>query len=243
MKLIHPAGRVLAIGTAILMHLLLFAAAKPSNGRGAETAPTPPKTDYAASPASGEVDVSTVRMIKSPAVFSLPSKLGFSGELAAHDVQNRKTVTPLPVRSEAFLDIPYAAMVNGEALQPERLMISAADKTPRLPDAVAVAAQARPGAKRVQLAPELARRLMGGVVLPPDLNKPAEQPWMVHASITVSSQGAVEHVLLDKPLDSGSLNQQVLQVLYNLRFKPGPVLESSVEIYSPAVGKESGGAE
>lgn len=243
MKLTRQPGMIAAIGMAVLMHVLLFTAAKPSNGISRVAEPAPPRTIYAAPSSEGDADMITVRMVKSPAVFAMPSGLGFSRELQQHDVQNRKTITPLPVRSEQFHDIAYSMFENDEYLNPGQLMVSSTVREPGLPNDNPIHAAPQTAAKRVQMAPELVRRLMGGVVLPPDLNKPTDKPWSVLASVSISEQGAVEHVFLDKPLESASLNQQLLHVLYSLRFKPGKSLESRIEIYSPDTISRRGAVE
>lgn len=224
---------VTAIGTALLMHILLFLAAKPSNVNGLVFIPSPPETNYAMPTAEGAVEMVAVRMIKSPTLFSLPSELGFSRELKLNDVQNKKTITPLQVHSESFHTIDFGARENGKQLHPRELMISETQREAILPSGKSLPIQPRMGAKRIYLSPELERRLMGSVELPPDLVMPADQPWTVRASVHVSAQGAVEHVMLEQPLDSPSLNQQVLQMIYKLRFTPGDAVDSSLEIYSP----------
>ena len=223
------------------MHILLFTAVKPSGGARLRD-PVPPRTLYPGASVDAGIDQTVVRRIKSPAVFSMPSELGFSRELQQHDVQNRKTITPLPMRSEHFHEVGFSAFNNGANLDSDQLMIFAARRAPELP---LRHGQGIPemAAKRVKMAPGLMERLMGGIVLPADLNQPVEKPWTIHASITISEQGAVEHVFLDRPLEENSLNQQALQVLYSLRFKPGAALESSLEIYSPQTAVTPGGAK
>ncbi len=239
----HPPSRgmVLSIGTAVLMHLLLFAVAIPAYDTELPSIPVPPETCYAMLDANELVDVDTVRQVNSPVVFSLPSSLGFSRELEDHDVQNQKTFTPLQVRSEYFISEVPVVTDAGDRLRPEQMMISAFVHEPSLPVAPAMhSSLPHSNAKRVLISPLLSGRLMGGVVLPSDLNQAVEKPWVVHASVRISEQGAVEHVFLDEPLDSPVLNQQVLQVLYSLRFQPGPAMESSIEIYSPETDIQTG---
>ena len=102
-----------------------------------------------------------------------------------------------------------------------------------MPEVVVDAAPSRTTGTRVVLAPELKTRLVGGIVLPPELNGSVETPWEVHASVSVSEQGSVSHILLEQPLESPERNQQVLRLLYSLRFKAGDPVESGIDIYSP----------
>ena len=51
-------------------------------------------------------------------------------------------------------------------------------------------------------------------------------------------------MFLEQPLESAPLNQQVLQLLYGLRFKPGAgSVEGSIEIYSPEKTTVGGAAK
>jgi hypothetical protein len=240
MKQAPPKGIVLALAGAVLMHLLLFVSALPSDATVKSANLSPPKTNYAAPAAEGTAAANTVRMLKSPVLSSLPSALGFSGELRQHDVQNPKKFTPLSVPSEHFLELTPSAQNRGERLNVKGLMISAAERGPGLPQDTSLRDETYPAGKRVQLAPALQGRLEGGIVLPAGLNQETDTPWMVHAEINISEQGIVEHVFLEQPLESVALNQQVLQVLYNLNFKAGAAQQSSIEIYSPTSARGEG---
>jgi hypothetical protein len=233
MKQVLPKGVVLAFAVAVLMHLLLFVSALPSDAMVKSVRQSPPQTNYAPPDADGSADANTIRMLKSPVLSSLPSALGFSGELRQHDVQNPKKFTPLSVASEHFLELAPSAQNRGERLNVKKLMISSAERGPGLPEDTSVRDETYPAGKRVQLAPALQGRLEGGIVLPSVLNQDTDTPWMVHAEISISEQGSVEHVFLEKPLESTALNQQVLQLLYTLNFKAGVAQQSSIEIYSP----------
>ena len=138
-----------------------------------------------------------------------------------------------PVKTEHFLAVGAGPQSSGKRLAPLELRISSREKTLPLPIGRVDNAAPRTAATRVVLAPELKTRLVGGIVLPPELNGPVETPWEVHASISVSEQGAVRHILLEQPLDPPERNQQVLRLLYGLRFKAGNPVESSIDIYSP----------
>ena len=83
------------------------------------------------------------------------------------------------------------------------------------------------------LASVLKDRLVGGIVLPSELNQPVGKPWEVHATIRISAPGAIESVILDHPLESAALNRQIVQLLNDLRVKPGQAAEVSIELYSP----------
>ena len=138
-----------------------------------------------------------------------------------------------PVTTEQFLEIESGPQYSGEQLVPLELRISDREKGPPLPIGAVDREPARMTATRVVLPPELKTRLVGGIVLPPELNGAVETPWEVHASISISEQGAVRHILLEQPLESPERNQQVLRLLYSLRFKAGEPLESAIDIYSP----------
>ncbi len=232
MTLVPNRGVFFAIATALLMHLALFVAVAPSGGRAMDAVQAPPSTRYADQAAETETAGPTVRIVRSPVIFSLPSQMGFSRALREHDVQTRKAFMQQPTQSESFLEVAsYTKNVAGR-IQPEKLMISALPHNPALPKASDATAREFPQARRVTMSPRLRSRLVGGIVLSPELNKAVEKPWKVLASVNVSEQGAVEHVLLDHPLESSLLNDEIIRMLYGLRFKAGNAEDGTVEIYS-----------
>jgi hypothetical protein len=233
--MIHASGMgwVLATGAALSLHLLLFVAVVPSRGHSSDRSAAPPLTRYL--PASAGETVKTesdVRRVRSPVLFSLPSSIGFTQELLNNDVRTKLSFLQ-PVETEQFLEVAAGPQYSGKRLAPLELRISSRERTLPLPIDPVDRAAPRRAATRVVLAPELKSRLVGGIVLPPELNGPVETPWEVHASISVSEQGAVRHILLEQPLDAPERNQQVLRLLYGLRFKAGKPVESSIDIYSP----------
>lgn len=233
--MIHAPGMgwVLATGAALSLHLLLFVAVEPSRGNTADRPVDPPRTRYLPASAGDAANAeSDVRMVRSPVMFSLPSAMGFSQKLWNNDVQTKKSFLQ-PEKKEHFLEVETGPQYAGEWLAPLELMISSREIGPALPVVVVDGDPPRMVATRVVLAPELKSRLVGGIVLPPELNGAVETPWEVHASISVSEQGAVRHILLEQPLESPERNQQVLRLLYGLRFKAGEPIESGIDIYSP----------
>ncbi|MEA2068272.1 MAG: hypothetical protein U9P12_03630 [Verrucomicrobiota bacterium] len=229
---------------AAALHALLFLAVRPTNGEGLGGVRVAPETRYLAM-ATGKLPMAGtgIRTTKSPVVFSLPSGMGFSHELLVQDVATPLNTFSRPVPAENFLEIDHpVAHEAGLSLFPLDLMLTAGEASaPALPVDVFQPLEKRPAARRVTLAPELKDRMVGGVVLPPLLNQEAPNAWEVRASVSVSEMGSVRHVFLDQPLDSEPLNQQVLQLLYSLRFKPGESIEGGIEIYSPG-GQVNGGA-
>ncbi|MEE9368234.1 MAG: hypothetical protein V3V05_05145 [Pontiella sp.] len=221
-------------GLAVIMHLLLFAAFQPKIGRDLGGLLVPPNTSYIG-PSVSDFSMSgnEVRTIQSPVIFSLPSNMGFSRELTDQDVRTRLTFSK-QVETERFLDVDSAIQEADAQLQSQELMLTAGPPSaPGLPTDIYQPVENRTAARRVNLAPELKERLLGGVVLSVELNQQTSSSWEIRASVSVSEQGMVKHVFLDQPLESVALNQQVLQLLYGLRFKAGEAVEGSVEIYSP----------
>ncbi len=231
----------LAVLLAVAMHLLLFMAVRPSVGSSQATRPTPPGTCYLAKvPKLGN----DIRTLGSPVLFSLPSKMGFSRDLLESDLRTKLTFTQ-QAESDTFLEVDSAARTDAVRFVPQELMLTAGGSAgPRLPEATFQTLEKRRPSRRVRIAPELKARLVGGVVLPPELNQETETAWQVRADVSISRQGVVRHVFLDQPLESAPLNQQVLQLLYGLRFNlgDGPV-EGSIEIYSPAPPPTGGAAK
>ncbi len=220
-----------AAGIACALHLLLFVALRPSNGREAPAVAAAPATRYLARTSD------EVRTVWSPAVFSLPSRMSFSRQYLSQEIESPRFRLPLPA-FDSFVEVDPAAPSGGDALLSGELMLSAKDSRLGLPPDASGPAGKRSAARRVYLVPKLKARLTGGIVLPPELNHEVAAPWSVRASLGISEQGGVSHVFLDQPLESAALNQQVLKLLYGLRFKAGDAVEGSVEIYSPeSVGK------
>lgn len=225
----------LATGLAVVMHLTLFIAVRPSSVNALSGPLEPPNTHYLAKAADAlPIDGADARLVWSPLLFSLPSEMGFSRGLLRDDFN-----TPLPlafgVTSESFLELGGGAATDGALVLPQVLMLTSAERMgPQLPGIGSEADMNRPSARRVYVAPELKERLEGGIVLPPELNQETDTAWEVRAAVSISGQGLVKHVFLDQPLESTELNQQVLRLLYGLRFKAGDApVEGRIEIYSP----------
>jgi len=174
-------------------------------------------------------------------MFSLPSKLGFSRDLLQEKLHTRLTFRQ-PAETESFLEVASTARNAGAENIPCELMLTAGgNAAPRPPSHAFRPLENQPAPRRVYMDDGLKERLVGGVVLPPKLNKKADAAWEIRADISVSKQGAVQHVFLEQPLEAASLNQALIRLLHGLRFKPGngPV-EGRIEIYSPAVAPGEG---
>jgi hypothetical protein len=224
------------------MHLWLFMGIRPANGNGLAGAPVPPETYYLAKtsgPASEDgVDV---RAIWSPVLFSLPSEIGFSRDLLQEKLSTRLTFKQ-PDETESFLAVDPAPRDVGMEVAPQELMLTAGKRSaPKPPHGMLQSVQDRPPPRRVYVAPKLMERLVGGIVLPPELNVQAEAAWEVHADMSISKQGTIRHVFIAKPMEDEPLNRAIIQLLYTLRFKAAdePV-EGRIEIYSPDVSQSEG---
>ena len=226
-------GIVVAVVVASTMHLLLFAAVRPRNGGPADV-PVPPETSYMfPDPLEAEPNAISVRTLWSPVLFSLPSRMGFSSELQDREERMRLSFSR-PAMVECFFEVDPSSLVSDASIDRQKLMLTASTGGAPLPPADLFQSPGkRPSAPRASLSPGLRERLVGGIVLPPGLNRPAATPWEVHATVRVAADGVVQHVFIDKPLESAALNQQVLRLLYSLRFKSGEPVEGFVEIYSP----------
>lgn len=225
----------LAACLAVMLHLALFLAVRPAPGNALAGALVPPNTHYMAQmPGDPSVEGIDARVLWSPLLFSLPSEMGFS-----HGLLHKKLPAPPPSSRRAeladFLEVDAASRSTAAQVDPQELMLTAGDTpAPRLPADERQAAMKRPAARRVYVAPALMERLEGGIVLPPALNKEADAAWEVSADISVSTQGTVNHVFLEEPLESTELNGQVLRLLYGLHFKSGETpVDGHIEIYSP----------
>lgn len=239
MNLIPSRCIMMALGIAALSHGLMFAFARPLYRTSSAVAvPVPPRTRYTIETEAMDDATASGRLLNSPVLFSLPSEVGFSSGLAANDVQTRKTFIQPQLRSEQFLQIASPSRGKEQALQADELMISAAARRPIIPEQGTGVVRTFPTSRRVMLEPALRARLMGGIVLPSELNREVEQPWQVTASLSISDQGAVDHVFIEKPLVPSRLNEQVLRLLYGLRFRPGRTATGTIEIYSPEARNE-----
>ena len=181
----------LAVGLAVMMHLLLFLVMRPTGANALSGVAVPPETRYLAKtsdplPAAG----GNVRTLWSPVLFSLPSEMGFSRDLLNENLRTRLTFSQL-VESERFLEVDPASHETGPQVLPQELMITAgAVSAPRLPQEPFQSLEKRPAARRVYVAPELKERLVGGVVLPPELNQDAAASSEVRADVSISKEGA-----------------------------------------------------
>lgn len=229
----------LAACLAVMLHLLLFLMVRPASPNGLVGAPVLPNTHYLAK-APGALPVTGVdaRVVWSPLMFSKPSKMGFSRSFLQDDLQTRLTFDR-KVESEYFLVVEPRSS-GGAQVDAQALMLTASENTaPQLPASEFLPEGKQPAARRVYVVPELKERLVGGIVLPPELNKEVESAWEVHADITVSGQGIVQHIFLEQPLESTELNSQILRLLQGLRFKPGDTpVDGRIEIYSPKTSGE-----
>ena len=224
-------GILIIAGVGVLLHLLLLLLVRPVEGGSVRRGSQPPITRYvAAGNDSGGENVA--RRLWSPVLFSLPSSDGFSGELSGHDVTTRRTTVPQRAQSEQFLSMGFGQS-DGAGLAPEQLMVVSGPRALGVPSVEPPTEQLFSTGQRLLLDPELRSRLVGGIVLPSELNQPSAQAWTVRATLSVSEHGLVEHVFVDQPLESKPLNQQLVGLLYRLRFSPGAAVERKIEIYSP----------
>lgn len=213
-----------------MLHLALFALVRPAPGERLSETRIPPDTHYLTTPPTQSTDA---RLIWSPLLFSLPSKMGFS-----YDLLQKKPRSPspdlAPVELGNFLEVHLSTRDTERQIVPQELMLTTfGSPAPKLPAVKKNSNDPSPAARRVYVAPQLKQRLVGGIVLPPELNKTTDTAWEALASINVSGQGTVQHVFLDHPLESTEINSQILRLLYGLRFKPGKdSLDGRIEIYS-----------
>lgn len=218
---------------AVTLHMLLFALVRPRT-RAFNNSVVAPVTHYLVQDRSGSgFSSAEIRAVKSPVVFSLPSGMGFSRELMCQDVETRLNMLSRPELSESFLEVPVGVEHEGKIDSEELMFTSSFMGAPQVPDDIFATAVKRPAARRVNIAPQLKERLVGGVVFPSELNQEVEKAWEVRASVSISDMGQIEHVFLDEPLNSPQLNREVLRLLHSLRFKPGQSTEGHIEIYSP----------
>lgn len=219
----------------MLLHLALFAVVRPAPAKGLAGVLVPPRTHYLAkAPCTLPINETDARLVWSPLLFSLPSEKGFSSD-SLQKTPHSPTIGLPPTEMGSFLNLDDSTRNVGVQVIPQELMLTAAQNhTPKLPASEFKPLGKQPSARRVYVAPELKARLVGGIILPPELNKEAEMAWEVHASISISEAGEVRHVFLDQPLESIELNHQVQRLLRSLRFKAGasPV-DGRIEIYSP----------
>ncbi len=227
----------LAAALAVILHLALFVVVRPSPAKGLSVESTPPDTYYLAKAGDrlpgDEIDP---RQVWSPLLFSLPSEQGFSNDSLSKTPRS-PTFDLSPSGLGLFLELDAPTRTTGAQILPQAFMLTAVEKTgPQLPVSEFQPEGKLLSARRVYVAPELKERLVGGIILPPELNKEVAEAWEVHASISISEEGEVRHVFLDHPLEPLQFNSQVQRLLRSLRFKPGASsVEGRIEIYSPEI--------
>jgi hypothetical protein len=223
---------VYASGIAVAMHLLIFLLVRPAADNGLAGSLVPPRTHYLATAGSADPGMA-VRSIWSPVMFSLPSQMGFSRSLDQESARTRLSFSR-PIKSEKFLRVDGPENPAKTVELKDLMLTSTVHREPGVPEGSAIRRGETVATPRVQIEPELKERLVGGVVLPPALNRPESGIWQVRADIRIAADGAIRHVLLEKPMEDAVLNQQMLQLLYSLQFKAGdrPV-DGRIEVYSP----------
>jgi len=221
---------------------LFFMVQPPQGGVLPGGMPVPPRTFFMS--AGGEdvpMEGTSVRTIVSPALFSLPSSIGFSRVLYGQKIQTPRFM-PNPKSPEHFLKAH--PVQPGVKVEPQKLMLtSTMAGAPDVPDYIYQMDVQRPSARRVTLAPDLKQRLIGGIVLPTELNQSTDSAWEVSAQLRVSDEGVVEQVFLKKPLESAPLNMEILKLLYGLQFNAGEPVDGVIEIYSPESSASNGEVE
>jgi hypothetical protein len=225
-------GISVAVFIALVLHAALFGLVRPAVEAKPRAMSMVPITHFMGRSSDGmAVAGIDPRLVSSPVLFSLPSAMGFSRELKEQDVKTRLTFSQA-VKSEQFLRAQMMQDV-GHFDSLELMLSTSVSDEPALPSDLYIEEEKRFSSRRVTLAPELKNRMVGGVVLPPELNHEVAKPWEVRAEINVSELGQVRHVFLDRPLESPQLNLQVLRLLHGLKFNPGEPVYGIVEIYSP----------
>jgi len=230
----------MAIGIAILFHLLLFTLAKSTTPQKT-IHPAPPKTTYRLpTKESDPTPALNQQNIWSPLLFSFPSKMGFSHEYLMQRLETHITF-PAPEQTEYFLPLSVQDLFNNFSSTKTKKLLSRPQKT-RLPHPIDPDLALPPrknNTPRIRLSPTLKPRLDLPVPLSPALNTPPEKPWEAHATITLSAYGRVEHIFLQKPIEDPARNKAVLLWIYNLRFKPAHhPTTGTLELFSPSPNSE-----
>ena len=174
-----------------------------------------------------------VRVLNSPVLFSLPSSMGFSGLVGEYDVETR-TSFKQQVHSDDFADAVPSGFPICKECGLESLLLWEGGRRLALPQMDQTDFTEIPVVRRVFMEDQLRNRLIEALVLPDALNAGGDEEWTVRAMLHITSEGFVEHVFLEQPLAVADLNEAVLRFFYNLRFKAGAELDTSVEIFSPS---------
>ncbi len=220
---------------ALLIGVLPFAAHPPAPTR--EPGPQPPRTTlYGYDPEQVGPGGFNVRTVCSPVLFTLPSWAGYSRVLLEKKIVGPQLSFPQPIERTFYLQNNWTRVlaggpINGDLTRPPSATVPGVPAYPRQMN--------QPEVRRLHMSTALHARLLDGATLPAALNQPVEDPWKIRAALTVSSHGLVEHVFVDQPLSSPSLNHEALRMLYTLRFKPGEEQNGWIEIHSPPGGKDA----
>ncbi|MCF7848722.1 MAG: hypothetical protein K9M45_07730 [Kiritimatiellales bacterium] len=235
-----------AVGSAVALHLLFFSLFRAAPQSYTQDHPAPPSTGYLFSPTATAAASAAgdARLVWSPVLFAFPSKMGFSRDLLQERLHTRLSFKQ-EREEESFLVAEDGLLVGKDAVPVAKLSLSSARRPgPPLPVSPVEPGGSELSSRRIYMAPELKSRLKGGVELSADLNKAGWSAWQALADVTVSEQGTVRHVFLEKPLQPPELNQAVLQTIYRLTFSPAawPV-HGRIEIYSPEISASGGDAK
>lgn len=227
-------GALVATGIAVGLHVLLFLGAATTEERSTMPRRKAPFTGYNIYPTTGEdvlADATDVRILNSPVHFSLPSSMGFSRFLKMKKVKTRTSFVQ-QAEAETFLDMAPSVQRIRSAEDFQKLQVLKTARSLDVPPISMGPTVEVSVLKRFLIDDMLKDRLVAAPVLPKEFDEPVEKAWEVKATIQVSESGRVEHVFLEKPVESAVLNRKILQFIYDLRFTPGPVIEALIEIYS-----------
>lgn len=227
----------LAVGIACVLHLMLFFFPTGPEARMGHQAHTPPTTSLLV---QSEGTATRIPELYSPLLFSFPSDVGFS-----HVLDEEVDASPLhfSVSTHSAHYLQVNAIANAEpVVYPDKLKtgVFVPAGKPRL-SAPALAEAIHMPSDRVSFSAALQERVTQRTPLPDVLNQPVDEIWKVAAEVMVSPRGAVEHVLLEQPLESAAMNQAALQWLYGLKFMVGDQeIDGRVEISAPLNGNQKG---
>ncbi len=217
----------LAVGLAVAVHLLWMTGLHLRPPRPLPSPMVTPRVGYLPvrmGPTDTNAIHADVRALWSPALFSLPTPMGFSRPARAGDFQWRP-VLALPPLPKLLLE--REALTEHSAEAPEQEGSGPVDITlPVLvfssldPPALPVPAKAAAGRLTVQLdggpVPSSA-----SVIWPEQPWMRGTQSWEVVASITIASDGRVEHAFLETRTASEEFNRDMIVALLRWRLEPG----------------------
>lgn len=198
-----------------------------------------PTVVYAAPPENAQ-DSADPRLLWSPALFSLPSAVGFSAPALSERLDARPAAgvwESAPLLLERFGRT--AAAVRGDNLLEDVAANLFLVPLPPL-EATVFRGPPRTAPASVEFVPGWSEDDFKDMPLPPGWGRTGDRAWEAAAYLEMDEEGAVEHVFLETPSEFPEANRLLEKALWNWKIKPDAAVRSGRVVFrAPGAGAEA----